>query len=78
MLIPFGFLAPLLWNKLHWWWVLPVGLTLILAIELLQPLTRRSLGLDDILLNFLGTAVGASLSATVQAVLPKQVMALIG
>ena len=62
MLIPFGFLAPLLWEKLRGWRVLPVGLGFILAIELLQPLTGRSFDIDDILLNFLGVAIGALLS----------------
>ena len=76
MLIPFGFLVPLLWAKLRGWRVLPVGLGFILAIELLQPLTGRSFDIDDILLNFLGVAVGALLSAAAQALLPRQVKAL--
>ena len=63
MLVPFGLLAPLLWQKLRGWRVLPVGLGFILAIELLQPLTGRSFDIDDILLNFLGVAFGALLSA---------------
>ncbi|MDE6260758.1 MAG: VanZ family protein [Oscillospiraceae bacterium] len=75
MLIPFGFLAPLLWEKLRWWRVLPVGLGFILAVELLQPLTGRSFDIDDILLNFLGVLAGALLSALVQALLPKQTAA---
>lgn len=78
MLVPFGFLAPLLWERLRRWRVLPVGLGLILAVELLQPLTGRSFDIDDILLNFSGVAVGALLSALVQALLPRQVSALRG
>lgn len=76
MLLPFGFLAPLLWNRLRGWRVLPIGLAFILAIELLQPLTGRSFDVDDILLNFLGVAAGALLSAVVQALLPRQVRTL--
>ncbi|MBD5134018.1 MAG: VanZ family protein [Clostridiales bacterium] len=76
MLIPFGFLAPLLWEKLRWWRVLPAGLGFILAVELLQPLTWRSFDVDDILLNFLGVLAGAMLSALIQALLPKQTAAL--
>ena len=76
MLIPFGFLAPLLWEKLRWWRVLPVGLGLILMVELLQPLTGRSFDIDDILLNFLGILAGALLSALIQSLLPRQTAAL--
>ena len=76
MLIPFGFLAPLLWDKLRWWRVLPAGLGLILAVELLQPLTGRSFDIDDILLNLLGVMIGALLSALVQEFLPRQTAAL--
>lgn len=76
MLVPFGFLAPLLWEKLRGWRVLPVGLGFILAIELLQPLTGRSFDIDDIILNFLGVLIGALLSAPVQKFLPKQTAAL--
>ncbi len=63
MLVPFGLLVPLLWDRLRGWRVLPVGLGFILMIELLQPLTGRSFDIDDILLNFLGVAIGALLSA---------------
>ncbi len=76
MLLPFGFLAPLLWEKLRLLRVLPVALGFILLIELLQPLTGRSFDIDDILLNFLGAAVGALLSAAVQVLFPRQVKAL--
>lgn len=76
MLVPFGLLAPLLWEKLRGWRVLPVGLGFILAVELLQPLTGRSFDIDDILLNFLGILAGALLSLIAQALLPKQNAAL--
>jgi glycopeptide antibiotics resistance protein len=76
MLIPFGFLAPLLWERLRGWQVLPVGLGFILVIELLQPLTGRSFDIDDILLNFLGVLAGALLAALVQVALPRQTAAL--
>lgn len=76
MLIPFGLLAPLLWEKLRGWRVLPTGLGFILAVELLQPLTGRSFDVDDILLNFLGVLAGALLSALVQALFPGQTAAL--
>ena len=76
MLVPFGFLAPLLWEKLRWWRVLPAGLGFILAVELLQPLTGRSFDIDDILLNFLGVLAGALLSALAQALFPRQIATL--
>ena len=76
MLVPFGFLAPLLWEKLRGLRVLPAGLALILTIELLQPLTGRSFDVDDIFLNFLGVLIGALLSLSVQILLPRQTAAL--
>lgn len=76
MLVPFGFLAPLLWEKLRRMRVLPAGLGFILGIELLQPLTGRSFDIDDILLNFLGVLAGALLSLAVQAFMPKQTACL--
>lgn len=76
MLVPFGLLAPLLWEKLRGWRVLPAGLCFILVIELLQPLTGRSFDIDDIFLNFLGVLAGALLSALIQTLLPKQTAAL--
>lgn len=76
MLVPFGFLAPLLWEKLRHLRVLPVGLGFILAVELLQPLTGRSFDIDDIFLNFLGVLVGALIAIPVQILLPKQTKAL--
>lgn len=76
MLVPFGFLAPLLWERLRGLRALPAGLALILAIELLQPFTGRSFDVDDIFLNFLGVLAGALLSLPVQALLPRQTAAL--
>ncbi len=76
MLIPFGVLAPLLWEKLRGLRVLPAGLALILSIELLQPLTGRSFDVDDIFLNFLGVLIGALFSLPVQILLPRQTAAL--
>lgn len=76
MLVPFGFLAPLLWGRLRGLRVLPVGLGFILSIELLQPLTGRSFDMDDILLNFLGVLIGALLSLAVQILLPRPTAAL--
>ncbi len=76
MLVPFGFIAPLLWERLRGLRVLPAGLGFILAVELLQPLSGRSFDVDDILLNFLGVLAGALLSLPIQTLLPKQTAAL--
>lgn len=76
MLVPFGLLVPLLWERLRGWRVLPAGLGFILAVELLQPLIGRSFDVDDILLNFLGVLAGTLLSLAVQALLPRQTAAL--
>lgn len=76
LLVPFGFLVPLLWERFRGLRVLPVGLGFILAVELLQPLTGRSFDVDDILLNFLGVLAGALPALLVQALLPRQAAAL--
>lgn len=76
MLVPFGLLAPLLWERLRGLRVLPAGLGFILAIELLQPLTGRSFDVDDILLNALGVLAGALLALIIQTLLPRQTAAL--
>lgn len=76
MLVPFGLLAPLLWERLRGLRVLPPGLGFILAIELLQPLTGRSFDVDDILLNALGVLAGALLALIIQTLLPRQTAAL--
>lgn len=78
LLIPFGLLAPLLWNRLRGLRVLPVGLGFILAVELLQPLTGRSFDVDDIFLNLLGVLAGALLALALRALLPRQTAALAG
>ena len=57
MFLPLGFLASLLWRQ-RAWQTLALCLAATLCIELLQPLAGRSFDIDDILLNFLGGALG--------------------
>ena len=57
MFLPLGFLAGLLWRQ-RAWQTLALCLGATLCIELLQPLAGRSFDVDDILLNFLGGALG--------------------
>lgn len=57
MFLPLGFLTNLLWRQRPWQ-TLALCLAATLCVELLQPLAGRSFDIDDILLNFLGGALG--------------------
>lgn len=72
MFIPFGFLVPIFW-KLHWWQTLLLALGVILCIEVLQPFFDRGFDVDDIFLNFIGSAIGLMLSAVPRSLFPKLV-----
>ena len=69
MFIPLGFLMPVLWRQ-TWWQTLLIALAVILCIELIQPFFARSLDVDDIMLNFAGSAIGLLLSAVPRALCP--------
>lgn len=59
MLVPFGFLAPLIWPQLaKWWRAALAGLSFSLLIELSQLVNYRSSDVDDLILNTLGAALG--------------------
>lgn len=72
MFIPLGFLMPVLWRQ-TWWQTLLTALAAILCIELIQPFFDRSFDVDDIFLNFAGSAIGLLLSAIPRALCPKLV-----
>ena len=72
MFVPLGFLMPVLWRQ-KWWQTLLIVLAATLCIELVQPFFARSLDVDDILLNFIGGAIGLLLSAIPRALCPKLV-----
>ncbi|MCI5704016.1 VanZ family protein [Agathobaculum sp.] len=59
MLVPFGFLAPLIWPRLDKLWrIVLAGFSFSLMIELSQLVNYRSSDVDDLLLNTLGAALG--------------------
>lgn len=75
MLMPLGFLMPVLWKQC-WWQTLAIALAVILCIELLQPFVGRSFDIDDIFLNFTGAAIGLILSIVPRVVCPQLVRKL--
>jgi len=59
LLIPFGFLVPLIWKKLNKpSVVVGFGFLFSLLIESSQLLNNRSSDIDDLILNTLGTVIG--------------------
>lgn len=70
MFVPLGFLMHILWRQ-TWWQTLLITLAVTLCIELIQPFFDRSFDVDDIFLNFAGSAIGLLLSAIPRALCPK-------
>lgn len=57
--LPFGFLLPMIWQKLKSFYIIPLGFLLSLIIEISQLVTGKGMfEIDDLVLNTLGTAVG--------------------
>lgn len=57
--VPFGFLLPMIWQKLKSFYIIPLGFLLSLIIEISQLVTGKGMfEIDDLVLNTLGTAVG--------------------
>ncbi len=75
MFLPLGFLTRLLWRQRPWQ-TLALCLAATLCIELFQPLAGRSFDIDDILLNFLGGALGLLLAEGFRKLWPKAADAL--
>ena len=71
MLIPFGFLLPLIWCKFRrLLWCMSSGVLLSLLIELMQYITQRGfVQTDDVIMNTLGTMIGYSVYYGYQALL---------
>ena len=60
MFAPIGFGLPLLWRRMHNFFLLNLTLVLIpVFVELVQLFINRSVDVDDVLLNFIGGALGA-------------------
>lgn len=57
--VPFGFLVPLIWQKLKSYVVIPLGFCLSLIIEVSQIVSGKGMfEIDDLVLNTAGCAVG--------------------
>lgn len=62
MLVPFGFLAPLIWPRLDKLWRTALaGFSFSLLIELSQLVNYRSSDVDDLIMNTLGAVLGFAL-----------------
>lgn len=57
LFVPFGFIVPALWKDVKVK-VLTIGLVVIVAVEFLQVIVNRTFGLADLVMEFLGIAVG--------------------
>ncbi|MBQ8399294.1 MAG: VanZ family protein [Clostridia bacterium] len=68
MFLPFGLLYPLSKGQTTWKKTLLAGFLSILGIELLQPILGRAFDINDIILNFLGILISASLFFAVKRV----------
>lgn len=72
MFIPWGLGLPLLWKRFRSPWKVGVlALLLPMLIEFCQLFVGRSVDVDDILLNFLGAALGGTLYALLWKCFPK-------
>lgn len=57
--VPFGFLLPMIWQKLKSFYTIPLGFLLSLVIESSQlALNKGMFEIDDLVLNTAGCAVG--------------------
>ena len=57
--VPFGFLLPMIWQKLKSFYIIPLGFLLSLVIESGQlALNKGMFEIDDLVLNTAGCAVG--------------------
>lgn len=71
MFTPWGFGMPLLWKRFrHFWWLVLLSLGLTLFIECTQLFIDRFVETDDVILNFLGSMLGAGLWWIVHRVFP--------
>lgn len=73
MFIPFGYLLPLLFEKMRRFWkVLLVGFCSSCFIEFIQLFIDRSVDIDDVMLNTIGVILGYSIMLICFKIFPKQ------
>ncbi len=71
MFIPWGFGLVLLWQKnRRLWRLVLLALMLTVLIEMVQLFIGRHVDVDDLMLNFAGTLLGAGLWAVLRRLLP--------
>ena len=69
MFIPLGFGLPLLWKRMHNFFRFNLTIMLVpVAIEFVQLFIWRSVDVDDVLLNFIGGAIGGVICAIVRLI----------
>ena len=71
MLVPFGFLAALLWRKFDWKRALMLGVGITCCVECWQIFLGRYFDIDDIILNTLGVFCGYLLWALLDKLAPQ-------
>lgn len=71
LFIPLGIMLPFLWKRYHTYRaMLFFGLTMSLAIELLQILTYRTTDINDIIANTAGAVLGYFVFRTISRIFP--------
>ena len=72
MFIPWGFGLPLLWKKYRYFLKLAMmSLILPVCIEFIQLFVGRTVDVDDVILNFMGSMLGGFLFLTMRLLVPK-------
>ncbi|WP_161843938.1 VanZ family protein [Pseudoflavonifractor sp. 524-17] len=72
MYLPFGVLYPQFSRRAGWGRTVAAGLTVSLAIELVQPLFGRSFDINDIILNGIGVILSAAVYFALNAALRRR------
>lgn len=70
--VPLGFGLPLLWRRMHNFILLNLVMLAVPAlVEFIQLFIGRSVDVDDVILNFIGGAIGALAYTAVKLIFPK-------
>lgn len=72
LFVPLGFGLPLLWRRMHNFILLNLVMLAVPAlVEFIQLFIGRSVDVDDVILNFVGGAIGALAYTAVKLIFPK-------
>lgn len=70
--VPLGFGLPLLWRRMHNFILLNLVMLAVPAlVEFIQLFIGRSVDVDDVILNYIGGAIGALAHTAVKLIFPK-------